>query len=361
MSFAAKFGGTCSKCAGRIPAGASVNYDGKNIRHAPRCPAAGTVTELPAEPKREDTVTDDTRILGRASYKGKSGYLILWMGETKKGRAAKLAFRDGAKVFWADLAEIKIEKRYEVREYRGREEHMTFGRLNSLAKDFAAEKAETAKRDAANLAAQQTREAAIVAKMAATGKTRQELQAEADAAYTESRKGLADFTRQGKNSVTLGEKIKRTAKDGTVKHYEVVSVGGSYNHTEDECEDMDCFCGHYGWRTSFSAREIPATGEQLASEAQKQAEDAERAELGKTLRASFSADTHLGSMAPKDVTLTDIWRDARMGGSETWYAGSDGIVYHMRSDYDMGPNWWRTSATVAQIERAKALGMKVIS
>ena len=71
MSFPARFGGTCAKCAGHIAAGSAVNYNGKQIRHAPRCPAQGTVTELPAEPKREysDAVTDETRIVGRATYK----------------------------------------------------------------------------------------------------------------------------------------------------------------------------------------------------------------------------------------------------------------------------------------------------
>ena len=140
MSFAAKFGGTCSKCAGRIPAGAAVNYDGKAIRHAPRCPAKGTVVEVaaPAARQYDDTVKDDTKIVGRAAYKGKSGYLILWMGTTSKGEAAKLAFRDGSKIFWADRSAITVEKMYrdEPDTYsRGFHSggHMTFGRLNRLA------------------------------------------------------------------------------------------------------------------------------------------------------------------------------------------------------------------------------------
>ena len=146
MSFAAKFGGTCSKCAGRIAAGSAVNYDGKSIRHAPRCPAKGTVTEVAAsEPRKyDDTVTDETKIVGRAAYKGKSGYLILWMGTTKRSTspadlAYKLAFRDGSKVFWGDSAQVKVEKLYETEHtYRGHTSYdaMTFGRLNRLAKEF---------------------------------------------------------------------------------------------------------------------------------------------------------------------------------------------------------------------------------
>jgi hypothetical protein len=146
MSFPAKFGGTCSKCAGRIAAGASVNYDGKSIRHAPRCPAKGSVVEVeaPAPRKYDDTVKDDTRIVGRAAYKGKSGYLILWMGVTKKSAhpgdlAYKLAFRDGTKVFWGASAEVRVEKIYDTEHtYRGHTSYdaMTFGRLNELAKKY---------------------------------------------------------------------------------------------------------------------------------------------------------------------------------------------------------------------------------
>ena len=148
MSFAAKFGGTCSKCAGRISAGSAVNYDGKAIRHAPRCPAAGTVTEVPVtatEPRKyDDTVKDDTKIVGRAAYKGKSGYLILWMCTTKRSTspadlAYKLAFRDGSKVFWGDSAQVRVEKLYETEHtYRGHTSYdaMTFGRLNRLAKEY---------------------------------------------------------------------------------------------------------------------------------------------------------------------------------------------------------------------------------
>lgn len=146
MSFPAKFGGTCSKCAGRIAAGASVNYDGHAIRHAPRRPAKGTVTEVAAPTARhyDDKVTDETKIVGRAAYKGKSGYLILWMGTTKKSTspadlAYKLAFRDGSKVFWGESAQVKVEKLYETEHtYRGYTSYsaMTFGRLNELAKAY---------------------------------------------------------------------------------------------------------------------------------------------------------------------------------------------------------------------------------
>jgi hypothetical protein len=84
-----------------------------------------------------DEVTDDTKIVGKASYKGTSGYLILWMGQTRRGEAAKLAFRDG-RVFWADMGEVTIEKTYQDREWHGRiEPGMTFGRLKRLREEYS--------------------------------------------------------------------------------------------------------------------------------------------------------------------------------------------------------------------------------
>lgn len=38
-----------------------------------------------------------------ASYKGKT-YKLLWIGATKYGRRAHLAFRDGSKDFWVDAS-----------------------------------------------------------------------------------------------------------------------------------------------------------------------------------------------------------------------------------------------------------------
>lgn len=166
--------------------------------------------------------------------------------------------------------------------------------------------------------------------------------------------GDSEFERSGKNSVQVGD---HTTVNG--KHYVVANVGKSYYHSADACEDMDCFCRDYGWRTSYTAREI--TPEQLAAETQKTAEDKERKALESAIRGSFSIATHLPLGRPDAIQLTDIWSKNRMAGSEHWYLGSDGIVYHMRSDYNWEPNWWSTTATVQMIERAKTLGMKVIS
>ena len=52
-------------------------------------------------------------VIGRARYKGREGYLVLWDGTTKAGKhATKLAFRDGSKTFWGN-GDTDITKRYD--------------------------------------------------------------------------------------------------------------------------------------------------------------------------------------------------------------------------------------------------------
>lgn len=95
-----------------------------------------------SRPEGGDGLSEESKIAGKATYKGRA-YLLVWEGETRRGRAAKLAFADGKKVFWADMAEVTVTKRYESREDRwGRREHMTFGRLQRLRENYAAAKAE---------------------------------------------------------------------------------------------------------------------------------------------------------------------------------------------------------------------------
>lgn len=95
-----------------------------------------------------DRLSADSTIAGKATYKGRP-YLLVWEGDTKRGRAAKLAFTDGSKIFWASAGEYQVTKRYEEREQRGaygrstgRFEKMTFGRLQHLREKYAQAKAE---------------------------------------------------------------------------------------------------------------------------------------------------------------------------------------------------------------------------
>ena len=101
---------------------------------------ASTAVESGSRPSSErpsDSLSSDSEIAGKAQYKGKE-YLLVWSGDTRRGPAAKLAFRDGSKVFWAPLGEVRITKVYEAREYRGRREPgMTFGRLERLRKEYS--------------------------------------------------------------------------------------------------------------------------------------------------------------------------------------------------------------------------------
>jgi hypothetical protein len=80
-----------------------------------------------------DSLSSDTTIAGKASYKGRE-YLLLWEGETRCGPAAKLAFRDGTKVFWTK-GEYTVTKRY-----RTSPEPMTFGRLQRLRSEYTSAK-----------------------------------------------------------------------------------------------------------------------------------------------------------------------------------------------------------------------------
>lgn len=111
--------------------------------------AQPAVSEVaPASDRAADRLTDDSSIAGKATYKGKT-YLLVWEGETKRGQAAKLAFADGSKIFWANHGEYQVTKRYQERDVRGaygrstgRTESMTFGRLQSLRESYAKAKAE---------------------------------------------------------------------------------------------------------------------------------------------------------------------------------------------------------------------------
>lgn len=79
-----------------------------------------------ADKKRNDILSSNDEIAGKATYKGRT-YLLLWSGETKRGKAARLAFMDGSKIFWADLSQVLIVKTYP---------DMTFGKLERLRKEY---------------------------------------------------------------------------------------------------------------------------------------------------------------------------------------------------------------------------------
>lgn len=99
--------------------------------------ACSKSTTAPGGERAAEGLSEDDEIAGKARYKGRE-YLLVWEGQTKRGRAAKLAFSDGSKVFWANHDEYQVTKRYEAREDRwGRRSGMTFGRLKRLREEYA--------------------------------------------------------------------------------------------------------------------------------------------------------------------------------------------------------------------------------
>jgi len=90
--------------------------------------AADTAIEQRNERERTEGVDKSAAVIrGKAAYKGKT-YLLLWSGETKRGPAAKLCFRDGSKVFWADGPEVQIIKTYR--------EPLSIAKLDRLAEEY---------------------------------------------------------------------------------------------------------------------------------------------------------------------------------------------------------------------------------
>lgn len=95
---------------------------------------AAQLEAVPAEP---EGLRDSDVLLGRGSYRGRP-CLVLWVGETSSGRRCKCASLDGQRLFWAAADEVSVEKRYQVREYRGVPDPMTWGRLQRLREELAA-------------------------------------------------------------------------------------------------------------------------------------------------------------------------------------------------------------------------------
>lgn len=95
--------------------------------------AASTITVY-----NDSTVNSDTKIVGKATYGGKT-YLVLWEGAVRNGkRRAKLASMDGSKIFWAETGEYRVTKVYQ---------EMTFGHYQSLREYYVRDKANEAVKD----------------------------------------------------------------------------------------------------------------------------------------------------------------------------------------------------------------------
>ncbi len=99
----------------------------------------GQISSQPVAPA-QPADTDSIRLVGKAKYKGKM-YYARWIGYTKAGDyKVHLTILDAAIDFWAKCAQpheqvdgngdvATIIKTYQVREYRGHEEHTTLGSI----------------------------------------------------------------------------------------------------------------------------------------------------------------------------------------------------------------------------------------
>lgn len=96
------------------------------------------VSKAKAQPQPEGEGIDPEAavIQGRATYKGKTYYLLLDGVSRKTGRPyAKLAFRDGSRVFWAQIPpNVEVVKRYR--------EPMSLASLQRFAEKAKRDKAE---------------------------------------------------------------------------------------------------------------------------------------------------------------------------------------------------------------------------
>lgn len=95
-----------------------------------RMSGATTTAERPSE-----SLTPSSEIIGKATYKGRE-YLLIWEGNTRRGPAAKLAFADGSKVFWASQGEYAVSKHYE--------RPITLAKLNRLREEYKSQREEPA-------------------------------------------------------------------------------------------------------------------------------------------------------------------------------------------------------------------------
>lgn len=100
--------------------------------------ASGTVES--SAPKAERKISDDSKVVAKATYKGRT-YYVLWMGRcASDAEKAHLTVLDGSIDFWADLAACEITKRYEPRQqWDGRrnsgrtvEVHQTIGGIRKF-------------------------------------------------------------------------------------------------------------------------------------------------------------------------------------------------------------------------------------
>ena len=127
--------------------------------------------------------------------------------------------------------------------------------------------------------------------------------------------------------------------------YWTVTAAGKFRDEDSQVSDWACW-----------AHVRPATDAEAAPVAARLTEEATRKAEGEALTAALRQAKSEKAELP--AGSREIWADHRTAGGEWWSLAPDGTLFYTRSDYDMGPTTWRTMATVEQVERAKALGLK---
>jgi hypothetical protein len=153
---------------------------------------------------------------------------------------------------------------------------------------------------------------------------------------------------------TLVHTNDRQQERGVPEWVIVVRTGKRYYSEDGMSFGVGDDRGYIYWaecRAATEAEYKPAAEQRAKSIADK----ARAEELAAELNNSYNGDTQVTELPER---CTSIWAEHRAAGSESWELAPDGTVYFYRSDYDMGPLYWRTTATLAQIEEAKSVGLR---
>ncbi len=271
--------------------------------------------------KADDNRDADPEVIGKAAYKGRS-YYVRWAGTCKTGTAKfHLCTLDGKIDFWADAALARWEKRYE--------ESRTLSSIRRFVEERKAEEqvaAKSAPPKGETEAERLARWDAIIARAGRVRATKDDGSGPVTASI-----GLS---REDKGGVAVGDVIRTAARKGKGKEsFVVVSVSAPYYHSEDDCEDQDCFCGHYGWRTCYDAVRVAPTAEETAADAQVAADKAAKEQAAADLAALVKDIAAEATARPEWATTpAATWPQPVMvhtGAYPALYLGESEVYYHV--------------------------------
>lgn len=146
---------------------------------------------------------------------------------------------------------------------------------------------------------------------------------------------------------------------GAERRFVVESVGSGYYHSEDDCEDHDCFCGHYGMRYTTQLREVSLTDDERQVVEQREQRRAGRQRVG-VLFTDIERD---GEWPEGDhLPAGDQFFGSRsIYGGGTWIVVGDGSddqpwIWAVSNNGGDGDNWGRNNVRTGG---AGAIGHRV--